>query len=147
MNQSSIDLLLPATAASDGILTPSITLDAGMDLLSGGDISSPTAENSLALVPVGEPQESNPASQQNNIALSDMLSQNNLAANSFDPQSTYLSGQAFPSTPQFQYEPNQHDPHAAIYSDGSASNMDSAQHQHQHQQNELLVNGTFFWVI
>ncbi|OUZ99980.1 VHS [Macleaya cordata] len=109
-----IQLLVPAPS-SNGSVTPSVRVDPKMDLLSGEDYSSPTAENSLALVPVGEPQPTTPVSQQNILALSDMFSQNNINSDSSNSQSTYAAGQTYPPTSPFQSQQQQ-----MFYSNGSA---------------------------
>lgn len=73
-----------------------------MDLLSGDDFNSPKADNSLALVSLGEPQQAPPASQQNALVLFDMFSDGSNTSNSVNTQSSGLAGQTNPLTPQIQ---------------------------------------------
>ncbi|KAF8400810.1 hypothetical protein HHK36_014112 [Tetracentron sinense] len=122
-------LLLTAPPASNGPVTPSVRVDPKMDLLSGGDYNSPTAENSLALVPVGQPQPTSPASQQNILALSDMFSQNKSTTDSFNSPSTNPAGQTFHSTPQFQQQQILQAPQSPFYSNGSAPNTGLPQYE------------------
>ncbi|PWA53865.1 ENTH/VHS/GAT family protein [Artemisia annua] len=70
------DLISLAPITTSGSSTPPSNVVAKFDLLSGDDFNSPTAANSLALVPVGEAQPSTPVSQNNALAL----------VNSFSPQ-------------------------------------------------------------
>lgn len=107
-------LLLPAPTSA----TPA-KVDPKMDLLSG-DFDSPTAENALALVPVGEPQPASP-SQQNALAILDMFSQPSTTP------STYSVGQANPSSPQFQQQQNFHSVQPSLYPNGSVPGMTYAQ--------------------
>lgn len=62
-----------------------------VDLLSGNSFNSPTDANSLAVVPVGDPQLASPISQQNALVPVDMFSQSN------HNQSTNSIGQSYPS--------------------------------------------------
>ncbi|KAL3655667.1 hypothetical protein CASFOL_000063 [Castilleja foliolosa] len=98
-------LSLSAPPTTNSQLTTPTKADPKIDLLSGDDFNSPTA-NSLALVPVGQPQPASPvASQQNVLALVDMFSDSNniqLPSNSI--------GQA-----QFQQQPNFQSPQPSIY--------------------------------
>lgn len=99
-------LSIPAPPAANGQLPTPTKADPKIDLLSGDDFSSPTA-NSLALVPVGEPQPASPVgTQQNALALVDMFSQGN------NNQPLNSTGQAYPSPPQFQ-------PQASMYPNGN----------------------------
>ncbi|KAK6161841.1 hypothetical protein DH2020_001682 [Rehmannia glutinosa] len=108
-------LALPAPPATNGQLTTPAKADPKIDLLSGDDFNSPTA-SSLALVPVGQPQPASPvASQQNALALVDMFSESN------NNQPSNSVGQAYPSSPQFQQQPNFHSPQSSIYSNGTIS--------------------------
>ncbi|KAL3819019.1 hypothetical protein ACJIZ3_004924 [Penstemon smallii] len=116
-------LLLTAPPATNGQLTTPIKADPKIDLLSGDDFNSPTV-NSLALVPVGEPQPASPvASHQNALALVDMFSQVN---NDQSPNST---GQAYPSPPQFQQQPNMQSPQPSLYPNGTLSGPMLTQHE------------------
>ncbi|XVE53721.1 hypothetical protein DITRI_Ditri03aG0025200 [Diplodiscus trichospermus] len=96
-------LLLPAPPATNGS-TPPAAVNPKMDLLSGDDYSSPKADNSLALVPVGEPQQTTPASQQNALVLFDMFS----TSNSVNTQPLVSAGQINPLTPRSQQQQNFH---------------------------------------
>uniref|UniRef100_A0A5B7AS42 Putative TOM1-like protein 2 n=1 Tax=Davidia involucrata TaxID=16924 RepID=A0A5B7AS42_DAVIN len=109
-------LALPAPPATNGPTTPPKSYPK-MDLLSGDDFNSPTAENSLAIVPVGGPQPVSPVSQQNALALVDMFSQSN------NTQSANPGGQAYPSTPQYQQQQNYQSPQPSVYPNGSVPNM------------------------
>ncbi|KAF6164420.1 hypothetical protein GIB67_025246 [Kingdonia uniflora] len=116
-----IQLLVPGQSASNGpaVTPPLIKVNPKFDLLSGDDYNSPTADNSLALVPVtvGEPQPRSPLSQNNILALSDMFSTtNNNNTDNFGSQPSYLAGQTFSPTSQFQ---QQQSPQPAYYSNGS----------------------------
>ncbi|KAG4189876.1 hypothetical protein ERO13_A08G250533v2 [Gossypium hirsutum] len=78
----------PATNGS----TPPAPVNPKMDLLSGDDYNMPKADDSLALVPVEEPQQNTPASsQQMALVLFDMF-----------PNS--LSGPLYPLAPQIQQQ-------------------------------------------
>lgn len=95
-------LLLPAPPAANGAAPPP-KMDPKMDLLSGDDFSSPKAENSLALVPVGGGQQSTALpSDQNALVLFDMFSDAPNPPNPMNTQGPILGGQNNPSTPQFQ---------------------------------------------
>ncbi|PPS08596.1 hypothetical protein GOBAR_AA12076 [Gossypium barbadense] len=80
-------LLLPAPPATNGS-TPPPAANPKMDLLSGDDFNSPKADNSLALVSLGEPQQAPPASQQNALVLFDMFSDGSNTSNSPYAQGT-----------------------------------------------------------
>ncbi|XP_057969124.1 TOM1-like protein 9 [Malania oleifera] len=135
VSEAPLELLLPAPS-SDSQLTSSTKVNSHVDLLSSEDFLSPEAENSLALVPVGEPQPCSP-SQQNHLALSvDVLSQNDVnhvTTNSFD-QPDYAAGKTFPAMLQSQQNMLQV-PQLTSYPDGAASNMGLLQHQQQQQTN------------
>ncbi|KAK9148744.1 hypothetical protein Scep_007501 [Stephania cephalantha] len=79
-----VQLLVPVPPPSNGSVVSSASVGPKIDLLSGDDY-----DNSLALVPVGEPQPASPVSQNNVLALSDMCSQTSPAADSYGPHSTY----------------------------------------------------------
>ncbi|KAI3468230.1 hypothetical protein Pfo_024893 [Paulownia fortunei] len=116
-------LLLPAPPTTNGQLTTPAKADPKIDLLSGDDFNSPMA-NSLALVPVGQPQPASPvASQQNALALVDMFSESN------NNQSLNSIGQAYPSSPQFQQQPNFHSPQPSLYPNGTVSGPMPPQHE------------------
>lgn len=98
MNQ----LLLPAPPTSNGSAPP-IKIDPKLDLLSGDDYNSPKADNSLALVPVGQQQPASPLSQQNALVLFDMFS-NGSNAPSVNNQPTNVAVPNSPLSPQFQQQ-------------------------------------------
>ncbi|CAJ2643286.1 unnamed protein product [Trifolium pratense] len=76
-SQTLNQLLLPAPSTSNGS-APTLKVDPKLDLLSGEEYGSPKADNSLAIVPVGEQQPASPAPQQNNaLVLFDMFSNGN----------------------------------------------------------------------
>ncbi|XP_010249685.1 PREDICTED: TOM1-like protein 2 isoform X2 [Nelumbo nucifera] len=113
-------------------VTPSATADPKMDLLSGDIYNSPTQGNSLALVPVGEPQPFGPAAsqqtvdplaQQNLLALSDMFPQSNNTTDSMNSNSTYPAAQTYPSAAQFPQQQQLQPPQPTFYSNGSTPNM------------------------
>ncbi|XP_055833590.1 TOM1-like protein 9 [Solanum dulcamara] len=113
-------LLLPAPPSANGQSTTPTKVVPMIDLLSGIDFGSPTAEDALALVPVGEPQPASP-SQQNAVAILDMFSQPSTTP------STNSVGQAHPSSPQFQQQPNFHSVQPSLYPNGSVPGMSYAQ--------------------
>lgn len=95
-------------------MTTPTKVDPRIDLLSGDDFNSPTA-NSLALVPVGEPQPASPvASQQNVLALVDMFPQSN-------NQSSNSTGQAYLTSPHLQQQTNVQSPQPSLHPNGSVS--------------------------
>ncbi|XP_059642608.1 TOM1-like protein 9 [Cornus florida] len=116
-------LLLTAPPATNGQAITPIKVYPKIDLLSGDDFNSPMAENSLAIVPMGEPQTASPASQQNALALVDMFSQSN------NTQSGSPVGQAYPSTPQYQQQSNFQSLQPSFYTNGSVPNMMLPQHE------------------
>ncbi|KAK3028358.1 hypothetical protein RJ639_039816 [Escallonia herrerae] len=111
-----------APSATNGPSTVPAEADPKMDLLSGDDFSSPKAENSLAIVPVGEPQPTSPVSQ-NALALVDMFSQ------SSSTQSHNPPGQTYPSTPQFQQPQNFQPQQTPLYPNGNVPNMAVPQYE------------------
>ncbi|KAL0394066.1 UNVERIFIED_CONTAM: TOM1-like protein 9 [Sesamum latifolium] len=116
-------LLLPAPPTTNGQLTTPTKADPEIDLLSGDDFNSPTA-NSLALVPVGQPQPASPvASQQNALALVDMFSESN------NNQPLNSTGQAHPSSVQFQQQTNFNSQQPSLYPNGSVSGPMQPQHE------------------
>ncbi|GMI89318.1 hypothetical protein HRI_002601100 [Hibiscus trionum] len=146
-------LLLPAPPATNGS-TPPPAANPKMDLLSGDDFNSPKADNSLALVSLGEPQpqQATPASQQNALVLFDMFSDGSNTSNSVNTQSSGLAGQTNPLTPQIQQQQQQN-----FHANGTAPNMGAPQYEQtyaqgtvpawngqlvqQHQQQPSPVNG------
>ncbi|KAK0570493.1 hypothetical protein LWI29_002116 [Acer saccharum] len=133
-------LLLPAPPVTNGP-TPPAAVNTKIDLLSGDDYSSPKAETSLALVPVGQPQPNTPgSSQQNALVLLDMFSDVTSTPNPVNPQPSNLAGQPNPSAPQLQQQqqPNFQMPEAGFYQNGSAPNMGSP---HYAQGTGLAWNG------
>ncbi|PIA64938.1 hypothetical protein AQUCO_00100420v1 [Aquilegia coerulea] len=122
-----LDLLVPSLPASAVSVTPSRKIDPMGDLLSGDDYNSPTAENSLALVSMGDPQPSSPMSQNNALVLSDMYSQGNNSTNSYNTQSVYPAGQMYSPTSQFQHQQPLHSTQLVLYSNGSSPSMRTAE--------------------
>ncbi|XWS26320.1 hypothetical protein CRYUN_Cryun26dG0021900 [Craigia yunnanensis] len=119
-------LLLPAPPATNGS-TPPAAVNPKMDLLSGDDYNSPKADNSLALVPVEEPQQTIPVSQQNALVLFDMFSDGNNTSDSVNTQSLGLAGQTNPLTPQTQQQQNFH-------ANGTTPNMGSPRYEQSYAQ-------------
>ncbi|KAF3446435.1 hypothetical protein FNV43_RR11614 [Rhamnella rubrinervis] len=119
-------LLLPAPSTNGP--APPTKVDPKMDLLSGDDFSSPKADNSLALVPVGGQQPTSSASDQNAIVLLDMFSDSNNVPNSVNTQSANLPGQNNPLTPQAQQQQNFQSPQGGFYPNGSLPNMGAPQY-------------------
>ncbi|PSS01191.1 TOM1-like protein [Actinidia chinensis var. chinensis] len=119
-----LQLLLPAPPAANGPATTLKKADPKMDLLSGDDFNSPSAANSLALVPVGEPQPASPvANQQNALALVDMFSPNN------GNETVSSVGRAYPSTPQYQVQQNFQHSQTSAYPNGIGPNMMAPQYE------------------
>lgn len=119
-----LQLLSLAPIATNGPSATPAKVNPKFDLLSGDDFSSPTAENSLALVPAGEPQPTTPASQQNALALVDMFSQSN------NVQSNSPVGQPYSSSPQFQQQPQGFQPpQSPFYPNGSVPTMGPPQYE------------------
>ncbi|KAL0330338.1 UNVERIFIED_CONTAM: TOM1-like protein 9 [Sesamum radiatum] len=128
-------LLLPGPSTTNGQLTTPTKADPKIDLLSGDDFNSPTA-NSLALVPVGQPQPASPvASQQNALALVDMFSDSN------NNQPLNSTGQAHPSSLQFQHQTNFNSQQPSLYPNGSVSGP----MQPQHEQSLYLQGSASAW--
>ncbi|XP_039018696.1 TOM1-like protein 9 isoform X1 [Hibiscus syriacus] len=121
-------LLLPAAPATNGS-TPPPSANPKMDLLSGDDFNSPKADNSLALVSLGEPhpQAATPASQENALVLFNMFSDGSNTSNSINTQSSHLAGQTNPWTPQIQQQQN-------FRANGTAPNMGSPQYEQPYAQ-------------
>ncbi|GMI83878.1 hypothetical protein HRI_002057100 [Hibiscus trionum] len=95
---------LPSPPTTDGS-TPPAAVNPKIDLLSGDDYNFPTADDSLALVPVGEPQQTTPAaSQEMALVLFDMFSDGNTTSASVNTQSSGLGGQPYSLTPQIQQQ-------------------------------------------
>ncbi|CAL5394850.1 unnamed protein product [Camellia sinensis] len=103
--------------AINGLPTISTKVNPKMDLLSGDDFNSPSAENSLAIVSLGEPQTSPVAGQHNALTLVDMFSQIN------NNQPASPAGQAYSSSPQYQQHQNFQYPQTSVYPNGIVPNM------------------------
>ncbi|KAH6831162.1 ENTH/VHS/GAT family protein [Perilla frutescens var. hirtella] len=115
-------LSLPAPPTTNGQSKTLTKVDSEIDLLSGDYFNSPTAD-SLALVPVGEPQPESPAaSQQNVLALVDMFPQSNI-------QSSNLNGQSYSSSTHFQQQSNGQSPQPSVLPNGSVSGVMVPQHE------------------
>ncbi|KAJ4958121.1 hypothetical protein NE237_025232 [Protea cynaroides] len=126
-----LELLLPDPPALNGPGTAPARINPKMDLLSGEDYNSPNADNSLALVPVGEPQPTSPVPQQNVLALSDMYPQNNGSADSFNSQTVFHGGQQmYPTSPQFSQQGPMQSPQYPFHLNGSTPNMGLTQYEH-----------------
>ncbi|KAH7840511.1 hypothetical protein Vadar_017893 [Vaccinium darrowii] len=119
-------LMLTAPPIVNGQATTPTKVDPKMDLLSGDDFNSPTAVNTLAIVPVGEPQPVSPiANHQNALALVDMFSQSN---NNQPLSSAGLGYSSMP--PQYQQQQqNFQPPQNSVYPNGSGSNMMAPQYE------------------
>ncbi|GER33783.1 ENTH/VHS/GAT family protein [Striga asiatica] len=117
-SSTSLGTQLSLTAPSANHVQPTapVKVDPKIDLLSGDDFNSPSA-NSLALVPISQPQPTSPiASQQNTLALVDMFSGSN---NNSQPLNSI--GQFYPSSPQFQQQTNFQSPQPSFYPNGTVS--------------------------
>ncbi|XP_028802165.1 TOM1-like protein 9 [Neltuma alba] len=124
-SQTLNQLLLPAPPTSNGSSLHA-KADPKMDLLSGDDYTSPKAENSLALVSVGETQPANPVSQQNALVLFDMFSNGNSELTSAQPtQPTNVGGQTSPLAPHGQQQQTGIPTQGAFYANGSVPNVAS----------------------
>lgn len=132
--------MLPAPPTTNGSAPPA-PVNTKFDLLSGDDFSSPKADNSMALVPVGQAQPNTPTSQQNNsLALLDMFSDVPSVPNTVNPQHSNLAGQPNPLSgqpnplagqpnplaPQLQQQQNYQTSEASFYQNGTAPNMGSS---------------------
>lgn len=95
-------------------------MDPKIDLLSGDDYSSPKAEPSLALVPVGGPQAATAVSQQNALVLFDMFSNNNTQLNPINTQSGNPTVQSNPPSSQYQQQPSLQPPQFGVYTNGNS---------------------------
>lgn len=100
-----------------------------MDLLSGDDYSSPKAERSLALVPVGGQQPASPVSQQNALVLFDMFSETNNTPNSINIQSANVAGQSNNLAAQIEQQQNFQSLQSGLYSNGSVPNVGSSHYE------------------
>ncbi|GAB2284848.1 hypothetical protein Dimus_019301 [Dionaea muscipula] len=101
------------------------------DLL-GEDFNSPTSQNSLALVPVSVPQPSTPvASEQNALALVDLLSVGSNAPSSSNSLSAFPAEQAYTILPEFKQQQQQplQSPQPSSYQNGFAPSMGSSYEQ------------------
>ncbi|KAK7293865.1 hypothetical protein RJT34_16742 [Clitoria ternatea] len=129
-SQTLNQLLLPAPPTANGSTIPA-KVDPKWDLLSGDDYSSPKADTSLTLVPVGEQQPATPASEQNALVLFDMFSNGNNAptsANTQLAQPTNISGQASPFAPQFLQQQTVIS-QGGFYPNGNVPNAGSPQYE------------------
>ncbi|KAL5558820.1 hypothetical protein UlMin_035031 [Ulmus minor] len=126
-------LALPAPPKTNGV----VPTNPKMDLLSGDDFSSPRAETSMALVPVGGQQPSTTGSQQNALVLFDMFADGSSAQNSVNTQSANMPGQTNPLPPQAQHQQNFQSPEGGFYPNGSVPNMGAPQYEQQ-----LYAQGT-----
>lgn len=117
-SQTLNQLLLPAPSTSNASAPP-VKINPKLDLLSGEDYDSPKADNSLALVPVGEQQPASPMSQQNAIVLFDMFSNGNNVPGSVNTQ---------PIAPQFQQQQT-FISQGVFYPNGSVPNMGSPRYE------------------
>ncbi|KAL1291176.1 hypothetical protein HN51_059735 [Arachis hypogaea] len=153
-SQTFNQLLLTAPPTANGSAAP-LNVNAKWDLLSGDDYnSSPKADNSLALVPLGEQQPASPTPHQNNaLVLFDMFSNGNNGP-------TPILGQPNSLSPQFHHQtfisqgifypnvnmPNVGSPHYEQQSSPFAQttapiwNNSQAQQQHQQQQQQPPPN-------
>ncbi|KAK8295248.1 hypothetical protein V6Z12_D05G051800 [Gossypium hirsutum] len=119
-------LSIPVAPETNGSTLPA-AVNPKMDLLSGDDYS-PKADNTLALVPFGEPQQTTPASQQNALVLIDMFSDSNSTSGSPKIQSSGLAGQTDPLTPQIQQQQQN------FHANGTVSNMGSPRYEQSYVQ-------------
>ncbi|KAF5748251.1 ENTH/VHS/GAT family protein [Tripterygium wilfordii] len=120
-------LLLPAPPGTTGP-NPPAAANPKIDLLSGDDFDSPKVENSLALVPLGEPQPTAPASQHHALVLFDMFSDGNNTPNSVNIQPTNLGTQTNPMNTPFQQQQNFQSLETGSYQNGNSPNMGSPQY-------------------
>ncbi|XP_042062674.1 TOM1-like protein 9 [Salvia splendens] len=119
--ESNLEGQLLLTLTAPPATNNQLTTTAKVDLLSGDDLNLLTAD-SLALVPLSEPQPPSPvASQKNILALVDMYPQS-------DIQSSNPNRQAHSSLPHFQQQNNGQSPQPSLLPNGSASNPLVAQH-------------------
>ncbi|XP_047972332.1 TOM1-like protein 9 isoform X1 [Salvia hispanica] len=110
-------LSIPPPATNGQLSTP-IKTDPKIDLLSGDDL------NTLALVPVGQPQPTSPvASQHNALALIDMFSDSN------NNQPSTPVGHGYPSSSQFQQPQDFHTPQPSAYPNGTWNGQITQQQQ------------------
>lgn len=122
-------LLLPAPTAPNGS-SPPAAANPKLDLLSGDDYSSPKADTSLALVPVGEtPPTTSVSSQQNALVLFDMFSAGTSAPNPVNTQPAAVGGQPNSVSPQFHQQQNFQTPEAGLYQNGTAPNTGSPRYE------------------
>ncbi|KAL1557353.1 TOM1-like protein 9 isoform X2 [Salvia divinorum] len=120
-SETSLEGQLLLTVAAPPATNGQLTTTAKADLLSGDDFNSPAA-NSLALVPLSEPQPTSPAaSQQNILALVDMYPPSNV-------QSSNSNGQVYSSLPHFQQQSNGQSPQPSLLPKGIASSLMASQH-------------------
>ncbi|XP_042067913.1 TOM1-like protein 9 isoform X1 [Salvia splendens] len=135
-SETSLEGQLLLTAAAPPATNGQLTTTAKVDLLSGDDFNSPAA-NSLALVPLSDPQPTSPAaSQQNILALVDMYPPSNL-------QSSNSNGQAYSSLPHIQQQSNGQSPQPSLLPNGIASSLIAP----QHDQSTYLQEPAFLWNV
>ncbi|KAK9683733.1 hypothetical protein RND81_10G161300 [Saponaria officinalis] len=133
--RSASSATIPAPTANGSSDTPTkvdpkIDLLSG-DLISGDDFNTPTAQDTLALVPVSAPQASSPAaSQQNALALYDMFATNNSTPDSSNSQHLFPAGQGYPLAPEFQQHQNLQPAQSTPYANGMAAGMGLPQNEH-----------------
>ncbi|XP_039051163.1 TOM1-like protein 9 isoform X1 [Hibiscus syriacus] len=104
-NQFNERSVFGAAASSQPDNTAPAAASPKIDLLSCDDFNSPEADNSLAIVPSGEPQQTSPAPEQK-ATVPYMLSDGNSTYGSSNIQG--FPGQTNPWTPQFQQQQNFH---------------------------------------
>ncbi|KAJ7965969.1 target of Myb protein 1-like [Quillaja saponaria] len=121
-------LLLPAPPINN-VSAPQAKADPKIDLLSGDDYNLSKADNSLALVPIGELQPVSPVSQQNALVLFDMFSDGNSASNTASIQLTNLAGLTISLTPPSHQQNSFLSSQGGLYPNGNAPNIGSPQHE------------------
>ncbi|GMI92548.1 TOM1-LIKE 9 [Hibiscus trionum] len=114
------------TSATSGSTLPA-AVSPKMDLLSSDNYNSPKADT-LALVPLGEPQQTTPASQQNALVLMDMFSDGNNTSGSARIQSSGSGGQTNPLTPHIQQQQQN------FHANGTVPNIGSPRYEQSHAQ-------------
>ncbi|XP_038711420.1 TOM1-like protein 9 isoform X2 [Tripterygium wilfordii] len=117
-----------STSSSGAGANPPAAANPIIDLLSSDDFNSPKVENSLALVRLGEPPPTAPASQHNALVLFDMFSDGNNSPNSVNIQPTNVGTQINPLNTSFQQQQNFQSPETGFYQNGNSPNMGSPQY-------------------
>lgn len=115
-------LALPAPQVTSSSATVAVKPDPKIDLLSGDDYNLSPADNSLALIQLGDPQPVSPVSKQNAIVPVDFYSQSNNQPNTSNGQSSYPVNSQFNQQQSFQTS-------QPMYSNGSAPNMGLSQYE------------------